>query len=269
MFPSSLEPLLLIIQMEKRIILVFHESLYYGNAIKHSLINPNQIRCTNGLDFADNPIMRDERGLQIEMDYGLFIPLECRVTKLQFTSRVPTREELDSCPHFEMTHVNEWNPEMVDLRNIRRIMTTNTSLKPIQSCQVFKVNRTTDPCSDESVLNDINPCLVFLKELSVKTHPHHNKVYPARHTFINKDRHKRLTAESLSELWHIGPKRAHATLNATTQYGIRSASIMPLSRRYHSDRMYNIKRLHGHFATDIFFADMKSIHGNTLPNLFT
>ena len=40
-------------------ILVFHKSLYYGSAMKHSLINPNVIRF-NGLDFADNP-MCDER----------------------------------------------------------------------------------------------------------------------------------------------------------------------------------------------------------------
>ena len=41
--------------------------------MKHSLINPNQIRF-NGLDFCDNPSMRDEN-LCIEIDEGLFIDL--------------------------------------------------------------------------------------------------------------------------------------------------------------------------------------------------
>ena len=38
----------------KTYILVFNESLYYGTKLKHSLINPNQIR-HNGIDFWDNP----------------------------------------------------------------------------------------------------------------------------------------------------------------------------------------------------------------------
>ena len=50
---------------------------------------------------------------------------------------------------------------------------------------------------------------------------------------------------------------------------LRSA-IMPLSRRYRSDRMYNIKRLHGRFATPgTFFADMKSINGNTCCQIYS
>ena len=53
-------------------ILIFNEALYYGTSMKHSLINPNQIRF-NGLDFCDNP-MRDEN-LCIEIDEGLFIDL--------------------------------------------------------------------------------------------------------------------------------------------------------------------------------------------------
>ena len=98
-----------------------------------------------------------------------------------------------------------------------------------------------DPSTDELILNEVNPCLVSLKELTVVTQSHSKEIYPARRTFINTDRHKSLTAESLSELWHIGPKRAKATINVTTQYGIRSA-IMPLSRRYRSDRMLFKKR---------------------------
>ena len=62
--------------------LIFNESLYYGTAMKYSLINPNQISF-NGLDFCDNP-MRDDK-LLVEMDEDVFIPLRCKGTKLQFT----------------------------------------------------------------------------------------------------------------------------------------------------------------------------------------
>ena len=33
--------------------------------------------------------------------------------------------------------------------------------------------------------------------------------------------------------------------------------------------MYNLKRLQGRFATDTFFADMKSLHGNTCCQLYS
>ena len=71
-----------------------------------------------------------------------------------------------------------------------------------------------------------------------------------------------LTATSLSEISHIGPKRAQATMDTTTQGGMRS-EIMPLIRRYQYDWMYHIKQLQGRFGTETFFDDMKSLCGNT------
>ena len=49
-------------------LLVFHESLYYGAKLDHSLINPNQVR-SYGIGFWDNPFDK-ERGLQIDLDEG-------------------------------------------------------------------------------------------------------------------------------------------------------------------------------------------------------
>jgi hypothetical protein len=54
-------------------ILVFHESLYYGERLDHSLINPNQVRAY-GIPFWDNPY-DDARPLCIEVDNDLHIPL--------------------------------------------------------------------------------------------------------------------------------------------------------------------------------------------------
>jgi len=38
---------------EIRFLLVFHEALYFGNSMDHSLINPNQMR-HHGIDVCDN-----------------------------------------------------------------------------------------------------------------------------------------------------------------------------------------------------------------------
>ena len=39
-------------------ILVFHESMYYGTKMQHSLINPNQVRF-HGLNFFDDTVCDD------------------------------------------------------------------------------------------------------------------------------------------------------------------------------------------------------------------
>ncbi len=65
-------------------ILAFHEALYYGTKLDHSLISPNQVQAY-GIPFWDNPFDPD-RGLSIDADASLCIPLQPAGTKLQFRS---------------------------------------------------------------------------------------------------------------------------------------------------------------------------------------
>ena len=82
-------------------ILVFHETLSYGTKLDHSLINPNQVRAY-GIPFWDNPYDPD-RGLSIDVNDSLHIPLQPVGTKLQFCTRVPVTQELQDCEHISMT----------------------------------------------------------------------------------------------------------------------------------------------------------------------
>lgn len=226
-------------------IIIINEGLYFGKEMDHSLLNPNQIRF-HGLDFFDNPT-RDEK-LCMQIDDDLFVPLIFKGTKCSFVSCVPTKSELDNCPHLHVTSSKEWEP---------------TAL--LRSISMF------DPMSDEAILSEISPSLVQLKEMSVSSinvQQHNLEVLPAHRTFISKDRHPALTADSLSERWFIGKQRSTATIRATTQRGIRSA-ILPISRRYRADRHYNKKRLHAKFATDTLFAPMKSLHKMNCAQIFS
>ena len=94
-------------------ILVFHESLFYGPKLDHSLINPNQVRHHN-VDFWDNPFNQSHK-LSIQVDGGPIIPLTFQGTKQSFTSRVPTTEELSDCQHIELTSRLPWNPKSINL----------------------------------------------------------------------------------------------------------------------------------------------------------
>ena len=250
--------------------------MYYGKKMRHSLINPNQIRYA-GLDFFDNP-MRDEE-LFFEADEGIKIPLKYKGTKCFFTSRVPTEFELRNCSHYHITSDQEWDPSSVDLSRFR---VSSTTVRGVRTSYMMKtesfvspnlglVSEYKDPASDEAILSQISPSLIQLKELCVsqlKTSSHHNEVFPARRTFVSKERQSKLSAESLSELWSIGPKRTYSTLRATTQNGIRSA-ILPLSRRFRADRMYGVKRLYGRFASDTLFITTKSLHHNTYAQVYS
>lgn len=91
---------------------------------------------------------------------------------------------------------------------------------------------------------------------------------PARRTFVSLDRHTTVTADTLAERFIIGPEQARATLRATLQRGLRSA-ILPISRRYHADRMFNVKRLQGKFSTDTLWGMIKSLRGNAATQLFS
>ena len=125
---------------------------------------------------------------------------------------------------------------------------------------------------DESILHNIEPSLVNLKERMIAKLTSNNisidDDLPARRTFVSSKRHLKLSAKQLSELWCIGPQRAKQTMRVTTQRGVRSA-IMPLSRRYRADRRFNKRRLVHKFATDTLYPERKSLHQNTRAQVYS
>ena len=260
----------------KTYILVLHECLYYGSKLQHSLFNPNQLRF-GGTPVWDNPFDLDHN-LCIECDHNVEIPLQMEGTKIYFQSRSPSSAELSTCVHIDLNNKDLWEPSSVQLR----ICSTNTAKEeiiPVQ-CQVNQVTADVqysynDLSKSECILHEIEPSLVSLSELQSELQEYRSQEYkdfpddiPARRTFTSNERHKKLDAMALSEKWGIGLKRAEATLLCTTQRGTRSA-ILPLSRRYRADRMYNLKRLDSKFATDTFFSDIKSLNQNTCAQLFS
>ena len=69
--------------------------------MQHNLINMNQVRF-HGLDLLYNQVCDDE--LCIKLDNETEIPLQFKGTKSAFGSIVPTRSDLESCPHYDMTN---------------------------------------------------------------------------------------------------------------------------------------------------------------------
>lgn len=250
-------------------ILVFHESLYYGKTLDHSLINPNQCRMY-GIDVNDNPFDRNnDMGLKVTND--LFIPLKTNGTKILFTSRCPTQAELESCVHVDMTSKISWNPEKVTLG---QISIDNTSTTRMRYSEEHQKHEYQDPKSDEAILHSVNPVLIHLNQLVTKqiseesSYRTSTQDIPKKKTFMSTDRHRRLDAEQLAENFMVGTKRAQMTIDVTTQRGTRSA-IMPISRRYRMDRYFDLKRLQGKFASDTLWGRKRSLHSNVAAQIYS
>ena len=105
----------------------------------------------------------------------------------------------------------------------------------------------------------------MLKELSSASIANE---YPVCRTFVSTERHKKLDANMLADLWGIGLKRAKMTLEATTQMGTCSA-ILPLSQRYRADNIYGLKVLRGKFDTDSLFPEKKLLNGHVCSQIYS
>ena len=257
-------------------ILIFNEALYYGLKLDHSLLNPNQIR-HNGIDLWDNPFDKSKK-LAIDVDQGPLIPLTFSGTKLHFTSRTPTDNELSTCQHIHMTDKKPWDPATIQLSQVctNEIKEENLNIK-ISTVDIIQnpysntdkdINQYMHHDLTDSILHDMDPSTVLLKEISISKVIQQQDDVPTRKSFISYDRHLKQTAENLAEMWCIGINKAKATLRATTQRATRSA-ILPISRRYRADKVYGIKTLRGKFATDTLWSTKKSLNQNACAQIIS
>jgi len=96
-------------------ILVIHEALYFGDRLKQTLLNPNQMRA-NGLIVEDVPRQFDNNSSHsIKVPkLGKTIPLTLNGIISTFTSSKPTWEEYNTLPHIELTSSAPWDPNSVE-----------------------------------------------------------------------------------------------------------------------------------------------------------
>ena len=84
--------------------------LWFGTALKNSLINPNQIRAY-GLSINDDPFNANELGIDAE---ELFILFNTTGTVVHFESNVPMEWETTHFPVILIT-ADSWDPRTVDM----------------------------------------------------------------------------------------------------------------------------------------------------------
>ena len=239
-------------------ILIFNEALWMGEVMEHSLLNRNQLR-SYGIRVQDNPFDQVQMHLATE-DGNLIIPMEADGTTIHFSTRTPTDQELRECPHVIMTSRAERNPRSVVFPE----HTCECGDEPKPSRTISAIQREALVVQEDEI--QLEPA-TMAAEIRVENPFEVADDVPLRRTFISKDRHPRVTPEDLSERWGIGLTNATNTIRVTTQKGTRSA-ILPLSRRYRADRVFERPLLREQFSTDTLDGRHKSLDGNRYAQVF-
>ena len=92
-------------------ILVFHEALWMGDTLDHTLLNPNQLRHF-GVRVQDDPTSPIPLSI-ISEDKEFRMGLQMKGTIVYTNTSTPTDAELHSCPHIELTSKYPWDPHNV------------------------------------------------------------------------------------------------------------------------------------------------------------
>ena len=252
-------------------ILIFNEALWMGDSIENSLINPNQLR-HYGIDVQDNPV--SDLPLYImtaEKDFNMELLIQG--TTIFANTYTPSDVELNTFPHVVLSSPQPWDPHNVVFKQTTRDF--ESAMEAVRGIHSVTV----DSFQDE-IYNPYTAVSRMIhsvkREGDTKSHPELVKSslhisqndIPVPSTFQSKSRHTDVSADDLSERWCISVNQAARTIKNTTQRFLRSA-ILPLSRRYRADRMFQRKLLDGDWATDTFDGRTKSLDGNRYAQIFS
>ena len=243
-------------------ILFFNEALWMGDSMETTLVNPNQLR-HYGTQVQDNPTSKLPLSIitednEFSMDLTMSGTIVCADT---FT---PSENELQSCPHIQLTSPTPWDPYKVTfhqssitlddlMAHKRQVSSTHSSFHS------DKVQGGNDDYSKEYHNQLFNLTSIQRRICSMAITPESltrdNNIDPGNTdatlppTFQSSDRHSDVTPQSLSDRWGISLQTASKTIHKTTQRFLRSA-VLPLGRRYRTDRMFTRKTLSGTWSTD-------------------
>ena len=98
-------------------LLVVNQGLFFGDKIKTSLLNPQQLR-SNGVIVQDNPFESTETlGITVfnpETRENMFLPMQMRGSFAGFVTRCPTKDEIETYSvKLELTADSDWNPNKI------------------------------------------------------------------------------------------------------------------------------------------------------------
>ena len=240
-------------------LLIFHESLWMGNKLDHTLVNPNQLR-SYGVSVQDNPF--DAKPLSITTD-DASVELYLEGTIICGDTRTPTESELSQLPRLILTSPHDWDPHNVCFPSYSG---QSSDSVPIESKHSILA---VDTLVQHTIYDPITVASLMSSHVQVveMMMPSILQDIPSARTFQSKERHSSVTPSDLSEKWYIGLGQAAQMLKVTTQWLMRSA-ILLLERRFRADRMFIRPHIRGTIYMDTMNGRYKSLDGNKHAQIF-
>jgi hypothetical protein len=236
-------------------ILCINQGLYFGNDMKHSLLNQNQMR-SNGIIVDDCPAHLSPGNSSTHSIYfpneDIRIPLQLNGCMSHFVTRLPTKQEMNSCQWLVVTDDAEWDPysskfnenendalsRSVGKIRTEKILSSYNSNKLRSISSVFSLTATVEHAMISGVSTGV--------KLSV-------------------------TAQELADNWGMSLSNAEQTLKCTTQHFIQSA-VNPIEKRYRTAiQQLEYRQLGselGRFYSDTMFASKRSVNQNACRQIF-
>ena len=211
-------------------LLIFHESLWMGDKLDHTLAKPNQLRAYGVSVQQDN--LFNTKPLSITTD-DASDELYSEGTIICGDTRTPTESELGQLPRLILTSPHDWDPHKVCFPSCSGQSSDNTPIESshsILAVDTLLQHTIYDPMMVASLLSS----QVQVAEVSM---PSALQDVPSARMVQSKERHSTVTPSDLSERWCIGLGQATKMLKLTTKRLMHSA-ILPLAQRYRADRMF-------------------------------
>ena len=240
-------------------LLIFHESLWMGDKLDHTLVNPNQLQAY-GVSIQDNPF--DTKPLSITTD-DVSVKLYSEGTIICGDTQTPTESELSQLPRLILTSLHDWDPHNICFPSCSGQSSDNMSIESnlwILAVDTLLQHTIYDPIMVASLMSSH----VQIVEVTM---PSTLQDVPSAQTFQSKEHHSTVTPSDLSERSYIGLGQATQTLKVTTQRMMHSA-ILPLAQWYRADRMFIRRRIRGTIYTDTMNGCYKSLDGNKHEHKF-
>ena len=248
------------------LILIFNEAIWMGQHLDHSLINPNQLR-HHGVTVQDNPYSGTSLHLA-SPDAEFVMPMQADGTTIYFNARTPTNHELAHCPHIVLSSHAQWDPREVQFPKPVHHVEEGQSMHEIGGVKIVQQFDLSSDVHDRTLITKLitDRLISEVRTTGEEESPEPDDV-PVPRTFATGNRHSDVSAQELSERWFIGLAQAQETIKVTTQNCIRSA-LLPNSRRYKADRIFEKPLLRGDFYTDTLDGRCKSLDGNRYAQIF-
>lgn len=197
-------------------ILMIGQALYFGEKLKHALLNPNQMRA-NGVIVDDIPRHLSPNHSPTHSlffsEENVRIPLELNGCISYFNIRKLTLHEIHTCTTLSLTDDSlEWNPYSPSFAS---------NEKALEDSTITNVN--------DRVLYSISSS--YYRDPTVDyTDVIHNGIQSILAASSGK-RKAQVSAEQLAKKWAVGQQVAKDTIKATTQSFVRSA-MHPIECRF-------------------------------------